>query len=77
MPHGTWHNMRATTEMGMQKHKLETDPLVDLQKVRARTARTFLDGFAMIQQGQAKLRLPIFAAMSPTDKVIQSLPCDA
>ena len=53
-----------------QRHKLETDPLVDLRKVRARTARTFLDGFAKIQQGQGKLCLPIFAAMSPTDKVI-------
>ena len=52
---------------------------MNLQKLRARTARTFLDGFANIQQGQGRLCMPIFAAMSPTDKVTHCLQmrCDA
>jgi hypothetical protein len=53
----------------MQRERLEADPLTDLRRVRVRTARTFLDGFAQIRAGQAALDLPIFAAMSPIDKV--------
>ena len=62
----------------MQRERLKADPLTDLRPVRVRTARTFLDGFAKIRQGQAGLDLPIFAAMSPTDKVCcQALACAA
>ena len=50
---------------------------MELGPVRVRTARTFLDGFAKIRQGQAGLDLPIFAAMSPTDQVCCSLALDA
>lgn len=54
---------------GTQREELANDKGIDGRPVRVRTARMFLDGFAGIQQGQAGLDLPIFAAMSPTDQV--------
>lgn len=53
----------------MQAEELANDSGIDKRPVRVRTARMFLDGFAAIQQGEAGLDVPIFAAMSPTDKV--------
>lgn len=53
----------------LQRAKLQADPLMDLARLRVRTARCFLDGFAQIREMQGHISLPIFAAMSPTDKV--------
>ena len=57
----------------MQRAKLQADPLMDLARLRVRTARCFLDGFAQIREMQGRISLPIFAAMSPTDKVRAAL----
>ncbi len=53
----------------MQAQELADDDGIDKRPVRVRTARMFLDGFEAIQRGEAGLDVPIFAAMSPIDKV--------
>jgi hypothetical protein len=61
--------MMMKTMTMTQRELLRADPLMDLRPLRARTAACFLDGFAKIQGGQARISLPIFAAMSPKDEV--------
>ncbi len=50
---------------------------MDLARLRVCTARCFLDGFAQIREMQGHVSLPIFAAMSPIDKVLaaESMHC--